>query len=110
MRLVNFPIDSGSSAETSCLVVRYRVLGFRQSEEDSPKLTGQPVFLDVQSGEVLQVADRFRQLCRDALFFLSVLRTAFSVPPCAKPLTSQLVPVAGEQLKLGQISDARRNL
>ena len=91
--------------------MRYCVLGFRQSEEDSPKLTGQLVFVDVQSGEVLQVADRFRQLCRDALFILSVLRTAFRRgKEDSRKLTGQLVVVDPEQGEIGQVANTLRKL
>ena len=79
MRLVNFPMDSGSSAETSCLVVRYRVLGFRRGEEGSRKLTGQLVALHIEDGEVGQIANALGQLCRNELLSREILRTGILV-------------------------------
>ena len=85
---------------------QYCVLGFRRSEEGSRKLTGQLVFAAVECLKLGQVRDRFRQLCRDALFILSVLRTAFRQgKEDSRKLTGQPVARNAQEGELGQLSD-----
>ena len=57
LRLARSPMLSGSSVETGCSFCQYCVLGFRQGEEDSRKLTGQLVALKPHQGEACQLSD-----------------------------------------------------
>ena len=84
--------------------------GFRRGEEGSRKLTGQLV-RRYQFGEVLQVADRFRKLCRDALSLLSVLRTGFRRgEEDSWKLTGQFVDPEFQGRQARQISNRFREL
>ena len=107
LRLARFAIDSGSSVETRCSVVRYCVLGFAGKKV----LGNSPVSLFHMTSSSVRLA-RFPMLSgssveRNELFSREILRTGFrrGEEGCWK-LTGQLILGAVERLELGQIADA----
>ena len=73
---------SGSSVETRCSFCQYCVL--RSPFHPVPnQLTSQLVPVDIQSSEARQLANRFRELCRNELFSREILRTGSTLDELA---------------------------